>query len=384
MLKPRALIIGAGIAGASAAYRLAADFEVTVVEVEGQAGYHSTGRSAASLSTTSGHPVVCALAELSRQFFIHPPLGFTDYALTKPRGLLWIGRDDIDRHQLDGLADRRSPVTPPALRLSPEQCRDVIPKFHDHAIAAGGVFEPDCLSIDVAELLMGYIRMATGRGATFRFGTLFKSGYISGAADSCWHITTSRDIFESDVVVNAAGAWADHVAEQCGVAAVGMRPLRRTASIIPSPDLVKSWPLVMDIGNRCYFEPEAGGLLLSLSEETPHVAADLRPEEIDVALSLDRLLDTVDLEVRSVRKSWAGLRTFTPDRLPVVGQDPKVSNFHWIAGQGGAGIKVAPVLSDMLYAAITGHTSSQMPYSNEVNLAVLSPRRFNRNYETST
>lgn len=378
-MKPRALIIGAGIAGASAAYRLSLDFEVTVVEVEGQAGVHSTGRSAASFSTTSGPPVVCALAESSRQFFMQPPTGFTDYSLTKPRGLLWIGRDEFDQVQLDSLADRRSSFIPPIRRLSPAECRGVIPQFHDHAIEAGGVFEPDCLAIDVAELLMGYIRLASQRGAKFRFDTIFTSGRCTGVADSHWNIASSRDSFEADVVVNAAGAWADDVARRCGVEVVGMQPFRRTSSIVPSPDLVNEWPLVMDIGNRCYFEPEAGGLLVSLSEETPHVAADVRPEEIDVALSLDRLLDTVDLEVRSVHRSWAGLRTFAPDRLPVVGQDSKIRTFYWIAGQGGAGIKLAPALSDLLYASIAGHALPQMPYSNEVNPATLSLQRFDRN-----
>ncbi len=383
-MKPRALIIGAGIAGASAAYRLSLDFEVTVVEVEGQAGVHSTGRSAASLSTTSGHPVVCALAESSREFFMHPPTGFTDYPLTKPRGLLWIGRDEVDRNQLDGLADRRSSLMPTIRRLTSTECRGVIPEFHDHAIEAGGVFESDCLSIDVTELLMGYIRMATKRGAKFRFDTMFMSGRYMGAPDSHWFVTSSRDMIEADILVNATGAWADSVAERCEVEVVGMQPFRRTVSIVPAPDRVKDWPLVMDIGNRCYFEPEAGGLLVSLSEETPNVAGDVRPEEIDIALSLDRLLDTVDLEVRSVRRSWAGLRTFAPDRLPVVGHDAQIPNFYWMAGQGGSGIKVAPALSDILYASVTGQALPQMSYSSEINLATLSPQRFRQHYETIT
>jgi D-arginine dehydrogenase len=189
------------------------------------------------------------------------------------------------------------------------------------------------------------------RGAEVRRGG--EVTRLTWSARRRWTVETAAGDLAADVVVNAAGAWADVVAERAGVVPVGLRPLRRTACLVPAPDDVATWPLVMDAGGRCYFEPESGGLLVSPADEHPSAPLDAVAEEEDVAWALDMLRETVELPVRSVRRAWAGLRTFAPDRVPVVGWDPARPGFCWLAGQGGAGIKTAPALAAAV-AAIVG------------------------------
>ncbi|MGH9134060.1 MAG: NAD(P)/FAD-dependent oxidoreductase, partial [Ilumatobacteraceae bacterium] len=171
---------------------------------------------------------------------------------------------------------------------------------------------------------------------------------------SSWITTAGARRLTSTHVVDAAGAWGDVVAERCGVVAIGLRPLRRTAAIVPAPDWVRSWPLVMDVAGRFYVEPEAGGLLVSPADETDSEPCDARPEEIDVALALDELAAATEVPVRTVRRAWAGLRTFAPDRVPVLGEDPSAPGFWWLVGQGGAGIKTAPAMAALLASQMLG------------------------------
>lgn len=374
-MKPKALIIGTGIAGASAAYHLSQSHSVTVIESEVNAGLHSTGRSAASLSTTSGLPEVCALAEASRDFLVRPPNEFTEIELTSPKGLLWIGRDSSDNVSLNELSSRNGEGIPRAQRIEPSQCKQILPELRDEAISAGGVWEPDCLSIDVAELLLGYIRSAKANGAYFHFDTSFISANQTGS--STWQVRTSQGQIEADILVNAAGAWSDSVAEKSGLHAIPLQPYRRTAALVKTPTFVSNWPLTMDIGSRVYFEPESGGLLFSLSEETPRPAEDCKPEEEDVALALDRLAECVDFQGRYVIQSWAGLRVFASDRLPVIGADPQSESFFWIAGQGGSGIKTAPAVAEVLCAVINDVPLSHYMRHLGISKTSFSPSRCN-------
>jgi D-arginine dehydrogenase len=162
-----------------------------------------------------------------------------------------------------------------------------------------------------------------------------------------WVVTTPSEVYETDVVVNAAGAWCDEIAALAGVRPIGLRPLRRTAFTCPAPDGVdvRSWPLVADIDDRFYFKPEGPQLLCSLADETPSPPCDAVAEPVDVALAIERINEATTLDLRHVRRAWAGLRSFVADRTPVVGFDPEAPGFCWLAGQGGYGIQTAPAMA---------------------------------------
>ena len=348
------VVIGAGIAGAAAAWSLADRMRVVLVEREPAPGVHATGRSASVLSETSGHPAVCMLARASRPFLEGPPDAFCETSLLAPRGLAWVGRRE-DMDELDAFVMSARQLTPNVRRLSPEATLELLPGFRPMAVAGGAAFEPDAMSIDTAALLQGFVAGARRRGATVLTTTEAISAVgTAGAAGSRWVTSVGARELTSTHVVNAAGVWGDVVAERCGVAPIGLQPLRRTAAIVPAPEWVGGWPLVMDIAGRYYVEPEAGGLLVSPADETACEPCDARPEEIDVAIALDELAAATEVPVRSVRRAWAGLRTFAPDRVPVLGEDPDAAGFWWLVGQGGAGIKTSPAMAALLAAQMTG------------------------------
>ena len=366
------VVIGAGMAGASAAWQLADRGRVVLVEQAPQAGFHASGRSASLLNETSGHPVVCALASASRAFFESPPEGFVDHPLLHDRGLLWIGRAG-DEAALDELAARARVITPTVRRLDAAATARMLPAFRAEAIAAGSVHEPDAREIDTAAMLAGYVAGLRARG-----GVLHTSTEAIELSDDQgeWTVVATDRTFRTPVVVNAAGAWGDVVAERAGVAPIGLEPRRRTASIVPVTDDVAGWPLVMDIAGRFYIEPDSGGLLLSPADETPSEPCDARPEELDVAIALDQLDQATTLGVRSVRHSWAGLRTFSRDGAPVLGEDPDAPGFWWLVGQAGAGIKTAPAMAAALAALLSGEALDPRLVELSVDADTLGPARF--------
>lgn len=348
------VVIGAGIAGAAAAWSLAEHLRVVLVEREASPGMHATGRSASVLSETSGHPVVCVLARASRPFFEHPPDGVCETPLLSARGLAWVGQRD-DASHLDSFAEAARRLTPTVHRLSPQATLELLPGFRPAAVAGGAVHEPDAMSIDTAVLLQGFVAGIRRRGSTVLTTSEAISADRTGSTGrSRWVTSVGDRQFMSTHVVNAAGAWGDVVAERCGVATIGLQPMRRTAAIVPAPEWVNAWPLVMDIAGRYYVEPETGGLLVSPADETASDPCDARAEEIDVAIALDQLAAATEVPVRSVRRAWAGLRTFAPDRVPVLGEDPDAAGFWWLVGQGGAGIKTAPAMAALLTGQLTG------------------------------
>lgn len=348
------VVIGAGIAGASAAWELAADHDVVLLEQEPQPGHHATGRSAAILSETSGPRAVCALARASRPFLEAPPAGFADHPLTSPRGLLWVGRAG-DEPLLDAIESvARSGVAPTARRVRADQAVALHPALTRDAVAAGALHEPDARSIDVAALLQAYVRGASRRGALVLTGAPATGATAIDHRRGGWHVVVGDTAIEADVVVDAGGAWGDAIAELADVAPLGLTPMRRTACVVPLTDVDRSWPLVMDVAGRYYFEPEAGGLLVSPADESPSAPLDARPDEEDVARALDALREATTLPVRSVVRAWAGLRTFAADRVPVVGEDPDAPGFVWLVGQGGAGVKTAPAMAEALGSVVRG------------------------------
>ncbi|MGB5079027.1 MAG: FAD-binding oxidoreductase [Sphingorhabdus sp.] len=336
-------IIGAGIAGASLAAEVAAYRTVVLVEAETQPGYHSTGRSAAFWDESYGGPGVQPLTTASGPFLADPPSSFHDGSLMHPRGALHVGTE-IDRlNAKKMLGDFQQS----GVRI--EIADRALVEHHVPGLRAEwthGLWEPDCCDIDVSGLHSAYLRCAKRAGAVLQCNArLHKADRKSGA----WHIEAGSFHCTAGIIVNAAGAWADDVALIAGVRALGIQPFRRTiAQLSVDPAVAASLPLVIGLDGSFYFKPDAGGKLwLSPHDETSTKACDAAPEELDVATAIYRLQQVVDWEIRRVEHKWAGLRSFAPDRLPVIGRDANVSEFFWLAGQGGFGIQTAPAVAKL-------------------------------------
>ncbi len=371
-------VVGGGIAGAAAAWWVAqSGASVVVIEQESQPGLHATGRSAATLSETSGDPVVCALTSASRTFFEHPPVGFAPRALTHPKGLVWIGRSE-DAAALDHVATKGNSIRPSVRRLSSEETRTLVPGLRAGSVAGGGVHEPDALGIDVMLVLESFLRGVKAAGGT----VLTSSEVIFGnRRRQRWSLNLGGSRVDAGCVIDAAGAWGDVVAERCGVARLGLLSLRRTAAVMTVPaertDAVRRWPLVMDVADRCYFEPDNDGLLISPADEHSSSPCDAQAEEADVAHAVQQVGDITGLSLHEVRRAWAGLRTFARDRVPVVGADPTAEGFIWLVGQGGAGIKTAPALGALAASIALGLAPPSLATPRGgVDAGALDPARF--------
>jgi D-arginine dehydrogenase len=368
------IVVGAGMAGASAAAHLAREGRVAVVEAEQHAGVHSTGRSAALFSELYGNAVIRGLTRASRPFFFAPPPAFSPVPLVTPRDTMYAARPD----QLAALeAFRAKPdIAADTLVLSVEQANARMPAFKPGYLG-GAVMETGSADIDVDALHQGFLRQARSNGAVVSFDARVES---LRHADGLWQVETGAGTLSAPVVVNAAGAWGDEVARLAGVAPVGLQPCRRTALLVDVPPawagVAASWPAVIDIDEQFYFKPDAGLLLLSPADEHPSPPCDVQPEELDVAIAVDRFEQATGASVQRVRRRWAGLRVFSPDRSPVVGFDPAAPGFFWLVGQGGYGIQTAPALGRVAACLATGRALPEDVSDQGVTPAVLSRSRF--------
>ncbi|QCO18010.1 FAD-binding oxidoreductase (plasmid) [Azospirillum brasilense] len=374
------LVVGGGMAGASAAYELAAHGSVAVLERESQPGYHSTGRSAALYTQTYGHPVVRALTVASWDFYINPPEGFSEHPLLTPRGVLLIGRADqtaaLDRDFTEG---RR--LTPTVERLDRAETLARAP-FLNPDYVDGAVWEPEAMDMDVHAIHGGYLRGLKARG-----GRLVTDAGVTALErrDGLWIATTPAGAFAAPVLVNAAGAWADGLAGMAGVSPIGLVPKRRTAitfdPVFPDPaDAagLAGWPMTIDVDEQFYMKPESGRLLLSPADETPVEPCDVQPEEMDIAIAIDRMEQAVRFSVRRITHKWAGLRSFVADKVMVVGYDDSADGFFWLAGQGGYGIQTAPAMGRTAAALATGHGLPPEVAALGVRAEDLAPARLRR------
>jgi D-arginine dehydrogenase len=361
-------IIGAGIAGASLAAEIAGERSVLMLEAESLPAYHSTGRSAAFWSETYGGPAIQPLTSASGAFLATPPVDFSDRPLMTPRGALHLGRDADSAAAGAMLAE----FAASGVRL--EQLGSDEVAAHIQGLSQGwtqALWEPDCCDIDVAALHAGYLKIARQAGAQLVCNAPLKTASYSTGA---WTIQAGDQEFDARILVNAAGAWADEVATLCGAKTIGITPYRRTIMQLavdpPAPD---NLPLVVGLDGDFYFKPEAGGRIwLSPHDEIESPACDAAPEELDVALAIDRFQQVVNWEVTRLERKWAGLRSFAPDRLPVIGHDPEMPEFFWLAGQGGFGIQTAPAV-----AALAGSLLLDRPHlPQNVNPESYSPARF--------
>jgi D-arginine dehydrogenase len=367
------VVIGAGAAGASAAYELAAHGTVALLEREDMPGYHSTGRSAALFTATYGNAVIRGLTVGSRAFFDSPPDGFTEHPLLTPRGAIFIGREDQRRALDDGFADSKA-LTPSVELLDQKDVLARVPVL-DPGYVAGGVHEPECMDMDVHAIHQGFLKLGRERGVAL--STNAEATSLSHDAGT-WQVTTPTGVFSAPVVINAAGAWADEVAELAGLAPLGLVPKRRTAMTFRAPEGTDPgpWPAVIDIEEEFYFKPDAGLVLGSPADETPSPPCDAQPEELDIARAIDRIERATTMKITRIEHKWAGLRTFAPDKSLVAGFEPGADGFFWLAGQGGYGIMTSPAMSRIAASLARGGDMPADLAALGVHAQALSPTRF--------
>jgi D-arginine dehydrogenase len=366
------IVIGGGIAGASIAGNLAAHRRVLLLEAESQPGYHTSGRSAALYSEAYGNAVVRALSTGSRGFFEAPGADFAGFTLTRPRGAMHLG-GPADGALIGTRARELGALVASVRPIDAAEARRIVPVLRPEMVT-GAVWEPDALDLDTNGMLQGYLRMARRAGGVVHTDRRVEALAASGGL---WRATAGDGAYEAPVVVNAGGAWADHVASLAGLAGVGVVPKRRTAFLVDPPAGVATdaWPLVVALDETWYVKPDAGKLLISPADETPSPPCDAQPEELDIAVAVDRVQTATTLEIRRIAHRWAGLRCFARDKTPVVGFDPRAPGFFWCAGQGGYGFQTAPALSRAAAALACGEPLPADLAALGVTAAALSPAR---------
>lgn len=357
-------IVGAGIAGASLAAELAATgARVLMLEAEERPGYHATGRSAAFWEECYGGPQIVPLTLASGPYL-------AEHGFLSPRGALYIGRRD-DSAELDAFMARFAGSGATLERIERAAMCQYLPGLREQW--TGAIREPACADIDVAGLHAHYLALARRGGALLQCRARLAS---AARKDRTWHLATANgETYLAGMLVNAAGAWADTVAQLAGARAKGIQPYRRTVAQLrtdPPPDPVM--PLVLDIVGTFYFKPETGRVWLSPHDEQPSEACDAAPEELAVAEAIDRFEQVVDWKILALERKWAGLRSFAPDRLPVYGLDPEVDGFAWFAGQGGFGIQTSPAAARLAAQLLTGTSRDDM--TRAIEAAPYSPARF--------
>jgi D-arginine dehydrogenase len=365
-------VIGAGMAGATAAAFLSAERRVALIEAEDVAGYHTTGRSAAIWIQNYGPPDVRALTRLSRPFLETPPRGFSGVPLIRHRAVLTLASEA----QLPAL-ETALEVGLGLRRVSVQQARTLLPALRPGYLA-GAALEEDAFDMDVAAIHQGFLGLLRANGGIL--GLRSRVDRIEKSGDT-WNIeTVSGDVFRAPIVVNASGAWGDEIATIAGAAPIGLEPRRRTAAIIdPSPFDVSNWPLIIDVDEAWYARPETRTrLMVSPADATVTHPHDVRPEEIDVAIGIDRMQQALDIPVRRVEHRWAGLRTFTPDGSLAFGWDPRIDGFFWCVGQGGYGIQTAPaagrLVADLVLRRDPGEAAAVLPAIAPGRFADMTPR----------
>lgn len=341
------IIIGAGIAGISLGAQLASQGRVVILEMEKQTGYHATGRSAAFFAPAYGNKVVRDITAASEAFFRHPPPDFTDVALLHPRDTLFVARQD-QRASMSNFLSRNTLLP----TLDGTGLKEVVPIL-DTSVLVSGALDKSGGDLDVDAILQGFLRQFRSAG-----GELVVDSRVIQLqrTNGMWIVRTGNAQFKSPVVVNAAGAWADGIAESAGLPGLGIQPLRRTVVMVDAPPGtdIADWPLTIDIDEQFYFKPDAGQLLISPADESPSRPCDAQPDELDIAIAIERVTQVTDLKVRKINHRWAGLRSFAPDRSFVTGFDPRSTGFFWLAGQGGYGVQSSPALADIAAYLLTG------------------------------
>ena len=368
------IIIGSGIAGMSAAYRLSDHGKVIVIEKEAHLGYHTTGRSAAFFTENYGNKTIRALTKASRYFLENPTESFLNNPLMSLNGgVLMIANSnqtDVVEKELKYAHENTAKV----FEISKKEALKMVPALKENYLDRA-LHEPYSKVMDVDLIHQGY-----ARGAKINETKIyFNQEVISISKDkNLWNIKTKNEVYSAPIVINAAGAWCDEIALLANCKPLGIKPKRRTIIIFKNTDnyIINQWPVVIDINDNFYFKPEAGKFLASPADETDSPPCDAQPEEIDIALTVERLEKATNLKIKNIEHKWAGLRSFYPDRTPVVGEDNNNSGFFWLAGQGGYGIMTSPSISKILESLITGKKWPKKLEELSINENTLSPNRF--------
>ena len=356
-------VIGAGMAGASIAAELAPYAKVLVLEAEDAPGYHSTGRSAAFWEECYGGPGVVPLTLASGAYL-------RDHGFLRSRGALYVGQAG-DKAKMDEFVHTFAGTGVTIERLDRDGLAKRVP--HTREEWCDAIWEPACADIDVAGLHQHYLKALRQSGVKLECRARVEA---LEPEDGGWRITTQDGVtHRAAKLVNAAGAWADPCAKMAGAKPLGIDPLRRTvAQLRVAPEAPVDLPLVLDINGGFYFKSDNGRLWLSPHDEIPTVPCDAAPEELDVALAIDRFQSVTDWRIEAVERRWAGLRSFSPDRLPVYGPDPLVEGFLWFAGQGGFGIQTAPAAARLGAQIMLGLERDAL--TQAINPQAYSPARY--------
>jgi D-arginine dehydrogenase len=359
-------IIGAGMAGASLAAECAPFARVLVVEAEDTPGYHTTGRSAAYWEESYGGPDVVPLTTASGPFL-------ESHGLLSPRGGLTIGRDH-DRDRIEAFVARFAPLGVDVRLMTRDEMTAQVPGLRPEW--CHGAYEAKGADIDVAGLHQIYLAQARRSGGVVKVRARIAQASREGGD---WLLEWAGGAARAALVVNAAGAWADQLAALFGAAPLGIAPLRRTiVQVRTEPVPPADMPLTFGIDEDFYFKPQSGRLLLSPHDEIPDLAHDVAPEELDVAIAIDRFEHAVDWRIAAVERRWAGLRSFSPDRLPVYGHDGQVPGLFWFAGQGGFGIQTAPAAARLGAQLLLGRPRDAM--TEALDAGRYAPERFTRRH----
>jgi D-arginine dehydrogenase len=370
MNSPDILIIGGGIAGLSAAAALSKHARVTVLEAEEQIGFHSSGRSATMLHYALGDRLVRALTLASRPFFDDPPGEFGEVPIGRRMPVLIHARGN-EREALDRLEAELS-LFAQLERLDSRGVHELCPLLKDDALY--GIADRNGIRLDPHALLQGNLRQLRNRGGELHTGARIARIERSNGV---WTARSEKgDTFSAPLLVNAAGSWADRIAELAAIQPLGLEPKRRTIITFDAPPGTEheGLPFAKTVGDELYFAPESGRLFASPMDEVPSEPCDAQPDEYEVALAAYRMEERTTVKVERIHSSWAGLRTFTPDRHPAAGFAPDAEGFFWLAGQGGFGLQTSPAM-----AAIVASLVADKPWPvSDVSAADLDPRRFLR------
>jgi D-arginine dehydrogenase len=334
------LVIGAGVSGAAAAWELAALGSTILLEMEDQPGYHSSGRSAALYTPNYGPALVREICQAAGVFFNAPPPGFAEHPLLTPRGALTLGIDDPEG-AIDDLL-KGAPPAHPIEEISIERAMALCPLIRP-GVFRRAILEPGVMDMDAAAIHQGYLRGFKARGGRLAVSSMVTALERSGGG---WTAVTASERFRAPTVVNAAGAWAERIGALAGAPRIGLQPCLRTVILVDVPPEFcrPTQPVGEVIETWHYFKPEAGRILASPGDETPVDPMDAYPDDMVIAELADYLERHTLLKIERIQRSWAGLRSFVPDHCPVVGLDPRAEGFFWLAGQGGYGIMMSPVL----------------------------------------
>ncbi len=352
------LIVGGGIAGVSAAARLSHLGSVTLLEGEAHLAHHASGRSAALYEPRYGAPPVVVLSYASKEH-----LRDANGGVLSPRGMMVVAKAS------DEAAFRHDLITMQLTQISPAEALAKMPSLNPDTLAFAALGD-DASDIDTDRLLQNFAREARSNGAQIL--TNARADAITRTANG-WAVATAKGTFEARVLINAAGAWVDGVATMAGIAPLGFRPFRRSMARIPAPGGmdVSGWPMTFGAGETWYSKPDAGALIVSPAEEHPTTPHDAWPDDMVLAEGLARYEEMVREPVSRLLASWAGLRTFAPDRVLVIGPDPRDPAFFWLAGQGGYGFQTSPAASALAADLIAG----RQPQIDAATVAALAPGR---------